>query len=64
MFPLFDLWRTVPKFSLLQEGLTQDELDELDKIYREVYLAKYPVVGITEKYAKMKEENLSDHDEF
>ncbi|XP_062502975.1 neudesin-like [Corticium candelabrum] len=45
------------------DGLTKEELEELDKIYREVYLAKYPVVGITEKYAQLRRENMI-HDEF
>jgi predicted heme/steroid binding protein len=44
------------------EGLTKEELEELDNIYKNVYLIKYPIVGITEKYAKMEQKDAVHDD--
>ncbi|XP_038074776.1 neudesin-like [Patiria miniata] len=47
-----DCTRAVAKMSLDPQdltadvtGLSKEELDSLDKVFREVYMAKYPVVG-------------------
>ncbi|XP_065833652.1 uncharacterized protein [Oscarella lobularis] len=37
------------------DSLSSEQKAELDKIFRDVYQAKYPVVGRTEKYAYFRE---------
>ncbi len=49
-------------FHILQDGLTDTYLKSLDDVYRDVYLAKYPVVGymdyLVDQWTRKAKEDL------
>ena len=42
-----------------QEGLSEDDLDRLDEIYKKLYVEKYPKVGYVEGHEPQHEDNLT-----
>ena len=51
----YNITKYIPLF---QSDLTQQQLEELDKIYKDVYVKKYPIVGYMEYLVKEKRKKL------
>ena len=70
-FPIFSNFFLIPLFFILyfshffififiiQEDLSEAELNRLDTVFKKLYLEKYPKVGIVEGHEPYHEDNLT-----
>ena len=70
-FPIFSNFFLIPFFFILyfshffififiiQEDLSEAELNRLDTVFKKLYLEKYPKVGIVEGHEPYHEDNLT-----